>query len=90
MTAHDYVSDLQGLYSQVENRQKARIATAYQIGNVSVNQHRPWTQAQDLLRRHSAVDTTDPEKPRFLRGSQPLEELRILPEPSCYPTAVVL
>ncbi|OQB88768.1 MAG: hypothetical protein BWX86_02604 [Verrucomicrobia bacterium ADurb.Bin122] len=60
MPAHDDVADPQDIDRVLEHREAVQVRVGHHVGQVAMDKQLAWQKPDDLVRRHTAVGTTDP------------------------------
>src|SRR5262249_19110456 len=63
----------------LDRGQAVQVRVNDDVGNIAMDEHLPGQQADDLVRRHTAIGAADPEVARDLLANQAFEELGVLP-----------
>jgi hypothetical protein len=78
MTNHHDVFDLKHIDGVLNHRQTIKIRVHHHIRDVAMDEHFARHQPDDLIRRHAAVRTTDPQIFRLLLRRKLVEKMRFL------------
>jgi hypothetical protein len=62
VTANDHMLDFEDIHRILENREAIHVRMDNQVRHITVNKQLSGKQADDLIRRDSAVRTTDPKE----------------------------
>lgn len=89
MTANNDVPDLQHIHGVLNHRETVPVVECHYIRNVAMDEKFPRQQSDDLIGRHAAVRTADPQVFGRLLAGKPLEKSRIFRGHFCDPAAVV-
>jgi hypothetical protein len=85
---HD-VLDLQDIDGELQHGKVIGILRRSEVGDIAMDEQFAGIKVHDLVRRHPAVGTADPEIFRSLLAFEPAEEIRILRDHPFGPGAVV-
>ncbi len=86
---HNDVLHIKVLNRKLNDGQNIQVSVNHQIGNVAVNKNLSWSQARDLIGRHSRVGATDPQIFRILLVCKTGEKRRIRARSRLHPLAIV-
>ena len=90
VAAHDDVSDLEHVDGELHDRQAVEVGVDDHVGDIAVDEDLARQQADDLVGRHAAVGTTDPQVVGRLLARKFGKKLRVLAANAFRPLAVVL
>src|SRR5258708_39455437 len=89
MAAHDDVLDPQHFDCVLKDGEAVQVGMHDDVGHVAVNEQLSWHQSDDLVGRHAAVRTADPQVARGLLTGKAVGEPRLPALDPLVPTAIV-
>src|SRR6266487_852096 len=79
VSTNDDMTDAQHVDRELQNGKAVQVGVRHHVGNIAVDEDLSRRKTDNLVRRHTAVRTTDPEIFRRLLLGEALEKLRVPP-----------
>ena len=78
MTAYNDVFHFKNIKGELHRGQAVQVCVDHQVGNIAVNEQLPRQETDNLVRRHAAVGTTNPQIAGRLLVRQLPKEIRVV------------